>query len=157
MPWLQKSRRKTNSKTMVKLDPEGGESSYYRPEPVGQAIERRDRERNLRKKLRNIRKQTKLARSKSSVENANMSAANESSSSSATTSSSSSDFRISPGSPSSPSSRSGSESSDTSSDAASRRPRPGPYKSRLVSKKWLEKADQQKVSRPSNSRFTPTS
>jgi len=86
-----KSRRKTNSKTTVKIDPKGGESSSSRPEPVGQATERRDRERKLRKKFRKIRKETKLARSTSSVENANMSAANESSSSSGTTSSSSSD------------------------------------------------------------------
>jgi len=101
--WEAKSRRKTKSKTTVKIDPKGGESSSSRPEPVGQATERRDRERMLRKKFRKIRKETKLARSTSSVENANMSAANESSSSSETTSSSSSDCGESPGSPSSPS------------------------------------------------------
>ena len=148
-----KSRRKTKSKTQVKLDPKGGESSSSRPEPVGQATERRDQERKLRKQARKIRKETKLARSTSSVENANMSAADESSSSSGTTSSSSSDSGESPGFPSSPSSSSGSESSDTSSDAASRRSCPGPYKSRLNSKKRLEKVDRLKVIRPSNSRF----
>jgi len=148
-----KSRCKTKIKTKVKLDPKGGESSSSRPEPVGQATERRDQERKLRKKLRKIRKETKLARSTSSIENANMSDANESSSSSGTTSSSSSDSGESPGSPSSPSSSSSSESSDTSSDAASRRSRPGPYKSRHDSKKRLEKADRLKVIRPSNSRF----
>jgi len=98
-----KSRRNTKSKTKVKIDPKGGESSSSRPEPVRKATERRDRERKLRKKLRKIRKETKLARSTSSVEKANMSAANESSSSSGTTSSSSSDSGESPGSPSSPS------------------------------------------------------
>jgi len=94
-----------------------------------------------------------LARSTSLVENANISATNEELSSSGTISSSSSDSGESAGSPSSPSSSSSPESSDTSSDAASRRPRPGPYKSRPDSKKRLEKADLQKVSRPSNSRF----
>jgi len=148
-----KSRRKTKSKTKVKLDPRGGESSSSRPEPVGRATERRDQERKFRKKSRKIRKETKLARSTSSVENANTSAANESSSSSGTTSSSSSDSGESPGSPSSPSSSSSSESSDTSSDAASRRSRLGPYKGRSDSKKRLEKADRLKVIRPSNSRF----
>jgi len=107
-----KSRRKTKSKTKVRLDPNGGESSSSRPEPVGQATERRDQERKLRKKLRKIRKETTLARSTSSVENANMTAADESSSSSGTTSCSSSDSGESPGSPSSPSSSSSSESSD---------------------------------------------
>jgi len=148
-----KSRRKTKSKTKVKIDPKGGESSSSRPEPVGRATERRDQERKLRKKLRKILKETKLARSTSSVENGNMLAANESSSSSGTTSSSSSDSRESPGSPFSPSSSSSSESSDTSSDGASRRSRPGPYKSRYDSKKRLEKAYRLKVIRPSNSRF----
>jgi len=33
-----KSRRKTKSKTKVKLDPKGGESSSSRPEPVGRAV-----------------------------------------------------------------------------------------------------------------------
>jgi len=98
------SCRNTKSMTKVKEDPKGGESSSSHPEPVGQATERRDRERKLRKKLRKIRKGTKLARSTSSVENANMLAANEASSSSGTTSSSSSDSGESPGSPSSPSS-----------------------------------------------------
>jgi len=148
-----KSRRKTKSKAKVKLDPKGGESSSSRPEPVGQATERRDQKRKLREKARMIRKETKLARSTSSVENANMSAANESSSSSGTTSSSSSDSGESPGSPSSPSSSSGSESSDTSSDAASPRSRLGPYKGHSDSKKRLEKADRLKVIRPCNSRF----
>jgi len=150
---VAKSRRKTNSKTKVKLDPKGGESSSSRPEPVGRATDGRDRERNLRKKLRKIRKETKLARSTSSFENANMSAANESSSSCGRTSSSSSDSGESPGSPSSPSSSASSESSDTSSDAASRQSRPGPYKSRHDSKKRLEKADRLKIIRPSISRF----
>jgi len=148
-----KSRRKTKSKTKVKLDPKGGESSSSRPEPVGRATKRRDQERKLRKKSRKIRKETKLARSASSVENANMSAANDPSSSSGTTSSSSSDSGESPGSPSSPSSSSSSESSDRSSDAASRRSRLGPYKGRPDSKKRLEKANRLKVIRPSNSRF----
>ena len=148
-----KSRRKTKSETNVKLEPKGGESSSSRPEPVGRAAERRDQERKLRKKSHKIRKETKLARSTSSVENANMSAANESSSSSGTTSSSSSDSGEFPGSPSSPSSSSSSESSDTSSDAASRRSRLGPYKGHSDSKKRLEKADQLKVVRLSNSRF----
>jgi len=57
-----KSRRKTKSKAKVKLDPKVGESSSSRPEPVGQATERRDRKRKLRKKARKIRKETKLAR-----------------------------------------------------------------------------------------------
>jgi len=57
-----KSRRKTKSKAKVKLYPKGGESSSSRPEPVGQATERRDRKRKLRKKARKIRKETKLAR-----------------------------------------------------------------------------------------------
>ena len=148
-----KSRRKTKRKAKVKLDPKGGESSSSRPEPVGQATERRDQKRELGKKARKIRKETKLARSTYSVLNANMSAANESSSSSGTISSSSSDSGESPGSPSSPSSSSGSESSDTSSDAASRRSRLGPYKGHSDSKKRLEKADRLKVIRPSNSRF----
>jgi len=148
----EKSRCKTKRKTKVKIDPKGGEPSSSRPEPVVQETERRDRERMLRKMLRKIRKETKLARSTSSVENANMSAANESSSSSGTTSSSSSDSEESPGSPSSPSSSSSSKSSATSSDAESRRSRPGPYKSRPDSKKRLEKADRQKVIRPSDSR-----
>jgi len=148
-----KLRRKTKSKTKVKPDTKGGESSSSRPETVGRATERRDQERKLRKKSRKIRKETKLARSTSSVENVNMSAANESSSSSGTTSSSSSDSGESPGSPSSPSSSSSSESSDTSSDAASRPSRLGPYKGRPHSKKRLEKADRLKVIRPSNSRF----
>jgi len=148
-----KARRKTKSKAKVKLDPKGGESSSPRPDPVGQATERRDQKRKLRKKARKIRKETKLARSTSSVENANMSAANESSSSSGTTSSSSSDSGESPGSPSSPSSSSRSESSDTSSDAASRRSRLGPYKGHFDSKKRLEKADRLKVIRTSYSRF----
>jgi len=148
-----KSRRETKSKTKVKLDPKGGQSSSSRPEPVGRATERRDQERKLRKKSRKIREETKLARATSSVENANISAANESSSSSGTTSFSSSDSGESPGSPSSPSSSSSSESSDTSSDAASRRSRLGPYKCRSDSKKRLEKADRLKVIRPSNSRF----
>jgi len=147
------SRGKTKSKTKVKPDPKGGESSSSRPDPVGQATERRDQERKLRKKSLQIRKETKLAHSTSSVENANMSAAHESSSSSGTTSSSSSESGESPGSPSSPSSSSSSESSDMSSDAASRRSRLGPYKSHPDSKKWLEKADRLKVIRPSNSRF----
>jgi len=147
-----KSLRKTKSKTRVKPDPKGGDSDSYRPEPVGQAPECRDRERKLRKKMRKIRKETQLALSTSS-ENANMSAANESSSSSGTTSSSSSDSGEAPGSPSSPSSGSSSEASGTSSDAASRRSRPGPYKSRPDSKKRLEQADLQKVIRPFNSRF----
>jgi len=151
--WAKKSRRKTKSKTTVKPDPKGGESSSSRPESDGRATERRDQERKLRKKARKIRKETKLARSTSSVENANMSAANVSSSSSGMTSSSSSDSGESPGSPSSPSSSSGSESSDTSSDAASRRSRLGPYKGHSDSKKRLEKADRLKVIRPSNSRF----
>jgi len=148
-----KSRRKTMSKPKVKLDPKGGESSSSRPEPVGQATERRDQKRKLRKKARKIRNETKLARSTSSVENANMSAANETSSSRGTPCSSSFDSGGSPGSPSSPSSSSGSESSDTSSDAASRRSRLGPYKGHSDSKKRLEKADRLKVIRPSNSRF----
>ena len=63
-----KSRRKTKSKTKVKLDPKGCESSSSRPEPVGQATERRDQERKLRKKLRKIGQETKLTRSTSSVE-----------------------------------------------------------------------------------------
>jgi len=67
-----KSRRKTKSKTKVKIDPKGGESSSSPPEPVGQATERRDRARKLRKNLRKIRKETKLARSTSSVENADL-------------------------------------------------------------------------------------
>jgi len=71
-----KSRRKTKSKAKVKRDPKGGESSSSRPEPIGQATERRDQKRKPRKKARKIRKETKLARSTSSVENANMSAAN---------------------------------------------------------------------------------
>jgi len=74
----ENSRRKTKSKTKVKVDPNGGESSSFRSEPVGQEAERLDEERKLRKKLRKIRKETKLARSTSSVENANMSPANES-------------------------------------------------------------------------------
>jgi len=148
-----KSRRKTKRKAKVKLDPKGGESSSSRPEPVGQATERLDQKRKIRKQARKIRKETKLARSTSSVENANMSAASESSSFSGTTSSSSSDPGDSPGFPSSPSSSSGSESSDTSLDAASRRSRLGPYKGHSDSKKRLEKADRLKVIRPSNSRF----
>jgi len=44
-----KSRRKTKSKTKVKLYPKGAESSFSRPEPVGRATELRDRERKLRK------------------------------------------------------------------------------------------------------------
>jgi len=36
------SRRKTKSKTKVKVDPNGGESSSFRPEPVGQEAERLD-------------------------------------------------------------------------------------------------------------------
>jgi len=148
-----KSRRKTKSKAKVMLDPKGGESSSSRPEPIGQATERRDQKRKLRKKARKIRKETKLARSTSSVENANRSAANDSSSSSGTASSSSSDSGESPGSPSSPSSSSGSESSDTSSDGASRRSRLGPYKGHSDSKKRLEKADRLKEIRPSNSRL----
>jgi len=148
-----KSRRKTKSKTKVMVDPKGGESSSARREPVGQATERRDQERKLRKKMRKIRKKTKLARSTSSVENSNISAENESSSSSETTPASSSDSGESPGSPSSPSSSSNSESSDTSSDTASRLSRPGPYKSRPDFEKRLEKADRLKVIRPSNSRF----
>ena len=81
-----KSRSKTKSKTKVKVDPKGGESSSSRPEPGGQATERRDQERKLRKKMRKICEETKLALSTSSVENANMSAANESRSSSGRTS-----------------------------------------------------------------------
>jgi len=135
------SRRETKSKTKVKVDPRGGNSSFSRREPVVQATERRDRERKLRKKMRKIRKDTKLARSTSSVENANMSAANESSSSTGTTSSSSSDSGEFLDYPFFPSSSSSSESSDTSSDAASRRSRLGPYRSRPDSKKRLEKAD----------------
>jgi len=146
------SRRKTKSKTKVKPDPKGGESSCSRPEPVGRATECRDRERKLRKKSRMIRKETNLARSTSSVENANLSAANESSSSSGTTSSSSSDSGESQDSPSSPSSSSSSESSDTSSDAASRPSRLGPHKGRPASKKRLEKADRLRVIRPCNIR-----
>jgi len=146
------SRRKTKSKAKIKIDPKWGELSPSRPEPVGQATELRDQD-ALRKKLRKIHKETKLARLTSSVENANMSATNEASSSSGKTSSSSLDYGKSPGSPSSPSSSSSSEFSDTSSDAASRRSRPGPYKSRPNSKKRLKKADWQKVIRPSNSRF----
>jgi len=65
-----KSRRKTKSKAKVKLDHKRGESSSSRPEPVGQATERRDQKRKLRKKARKIRKETKLARSTFSVENA---------------------------------------------------------------------------------------
>jgi len=146
-------RRKTKGSTKITSDPKGGESSSSRPEPVGQATERRHQERKLRKKLRQIHKETKLARSTSSVENSDMSATNEARSPSGTTSSSSSYSGESPGSPSSPSSSSSSESSDTSSDAASRRSRPGPYKSRPDSKKRLEKAYRLKVIRPSNSRF----
>jgi len=149
----EKARRKTKSKTKVKVEPKGGASSSSRPEPVRQATESRDQERNLRKKLRKIYQETKLARSTSSVENANMSAANESSSSSGTTSSSLSDSGESPGSPSSPSPGSSSESSETSSDAASRRSRPGPYKNRHDSKKRLENSDRLKDIRPSNSCF----
>jgi len=136
-----KSRRKTKSKPKVKVDPKRGESSASRPEPVGQVIERRDRERKLRKKLRKICTGTKLAGSTFSVENANLLAANESSPSSGTTFFSFSDSGESPVSPSSPSSSSSSELSDTSSDAASLGARPGPYKSRPDSKKRLEKAD----------------
>jgi len=88
-----KSRRRTKSKTKVKIDPKRGESSSSRPETVDQATERRDGERKLRKMLRKIREETKLARSTSSVENANMAAANESSWSSGATSSSSSDMK----------------------------------------------------------------
>ena len=121
-----KSCRKTKSKTKIKIDPKGGESSSSRPEPVDQATERRHQERKLCKKLRKIHKETKLDGWTSSVENPNMSATNEASSFSGTTSSSSSDSGESPGSPSSPSSSLSSESSDTSSDAASRRSRPGP-------------------------------
>jgi len=150
---VAKSRRKTKSKTKVKIDPKGGESFSSRPEPVGQATERRDRERKPRKKLLKIREKTKLSRSLSSVENANVSAVNEASSSIGTTSSSSSDSGESPGFPSAPSLSSSSESPHTSSDAASRRSRPGPYKSRPDSKKRSEKADRQKVIRPSHSRF----
>jgi len=149
----EKARRKTKSKTKVKVEPKGGASSSSRPEPVRQATESRDQERNLRRKLRKIHQETKLARSTSSVENANMSAANESSSSSGTTSSPLSDSGESPGSPSSPSPGSSSESSETSSDAASRRSRPGPYKSRHDSKKRLENSDRLKDIRPSNSCF----
>jgi len=145
--------RKTRSKTKVKVSPKGGESSSSGPEPVGQATERRDRERKLPKNLHKIRKETKLSRSTSSVETANTSAAKESSPSSGTTSSLSSDSGQSPGSPSSPLSSSSSESSDTSSDAASRRPCPGPYQNLPDSMKRLEKADGHKVIRPSNSRF----
>ena len=105
-----KSRRKSKRKTKVKIDPKGGESPFSRPEPVGQATERRDRKRKLRKRLRKIHQETKLARSSSSVENANMSAANESSLSSGTTSYTSSDSGESPGFPYSPSSSSSSES-----------------------------------------------
>jgi len=136
-----KSRRKTKSKTKIMIDHKGGESSSSRPEPVAQATELRDQERKLRKKLRKFHKETKLARSTSSVENTNMSATIEASPSSGTTSSSSSDSGESPGSPSSLLSSSSSESSDTSSEAPSRRPRPGLYKSRPDSKKRLEKAD----------------
>jgi len=150
-----KARRKTKSKTKVKVDPEGGESSSSRPEPVGQATERRDRKRKLRKKLSMIRKENKLARSTSSVEHANMSAANESSPSSETTSFSSSDSGGSPGSSSSPYSSSSSDIWGTSSDAASRRSHLGPYKSGHDSKKQLEKVDRHKVIRPSNSHFKP--
>jgi len=50
----KKSRRKTKSKAKVKLDPKGGESSSSRPEPVGQATERREQKRKLRKKARKI-------------------------------------------------------------------------------------------------------
>ena len=98
-----KSRRKTKSNTMVKVDPKGGESSCSRPEPFGKATDRREQERILLQKLCKIRKGTILASSTSSVENANMSAAKESSPSSGTTSSSSSDYGKSPGSSSSPS------------------------------------------------------
>jgi len=148
-----KSRRKTKSRTKVKVAPKGGESSPSRPEPVGKATERRDRERKLRKKLRQIRKETKLDSSTSSVEKVNISAAIESSPSSGTTSFSSADSGACPGSPSFPSSTSSAVSSDTSSNAASRRSRSRPYKSLPDSKKLLEKADRQKVIRPSNSRL----
>ena len=43
-----KSRRKTQSKAKVKLDPKGGESSSSRPEPVRQATELWDQEHKLR-------------------------------------------------------------------------------------------------------------
>jgi len=58
----EKARRKMKIKTKVKLEPKGGESSPSRLEPVGQATERRNQERKLRKKLRKIRQETKLAR-----------------------------------------------------------------------------------------------
>jgi len=43
----EKSRLKTKSRTKVKPDPKGGESSSSRPESIGQTPERRDRERRL--------------------------------------------------------------------------------------------------------------
>jgi len=44
----EKSRRKTKNKTTVKVEPKKGESSSSRPETVGQATERRDRDLKLR-------------------------------------------------------------------------------------------------------------
>ena len=148
-----KARRKTKSKTEVKVDPKGGESSCSRPEPFGKATDRREQERILLKKLCKIRKGTIFSSSTSSVENANMSAAKESSPSSGTTSSSSSDSGKSPGSPSSPSPSSSCESSDTSSDAETRQSRSSLYTSHHDSTQQLETAYRQTGIRPSNSRF----